>query len=466
MAPLIYEIPKKSRMLVPGRIIANKEIFSTLSNDKTFRQIEHVAHLPGILDAAIALPDAHQGYGFPIGGVAAFSLKKGIVSPGGVGYDINCGVRLLRTTVSLKDFRPHQEKVADLLHRAIPSGLGRGGDFPLSDKLLKDILTKGSPALIAQGYGEKNDARYCEEEGCMPGAKMENVPEKAIRRGRGQLGTLGSGNHFVEVLYVEKIFDSTAANAYGLKKNQIVVLIHCGSRGIGHQTASEYIHKMEAAYGYEHLPSRELACAPLTSNLAKDYLSAMAACANFGFANKQLMTHRIREIFAKEFSGAKTSMVYEVCHNIAKMEVHTVGGERQKVCVHRKGATRSFGKRRPEIPTPYRSVGQPVLIPGSMGTSSYVMKGLCGYSSPTFGSSVHGAGRVKSRTAAHDLFSAQDIKKDLARQQISLRAGSDRSLTEEAPGVYKDVDEVVSIVDTLGISGKVARLKPVVVIIG
>ncbi|MBU2612260.1 MAG: RtcB family protein [Nanoarchaeota archaeon] len=459
-------IPMENGMNVPGVVYASKELFDLVKDDKTIEQVKNVARLPGIVGKSIALPDCHRGYGFPIGGVAAFDLKKGVVSPGGVGYDINCGVLLLKTNLTKKDLEKKEEKLADAIHKKIPSGLGRGSPFQITYPELDRILEGGSKYLVEKGYGVKEDYLLCEEEGCMKGANAKLVSERAKKRGIGQLGTIGAGNHFLDVLSVEEIFDKKTAEVYGLKKNQIVILIHCGSRGLGHQVASDYIKKMEEEYGTESLPDRELVCAPVNSKLGKEYLSAMAAAANFAFANKQIITFWLREVFKSFFPNSKIEFLYEVCHNIAKIEEYIVDGKKAKVCVHRKGATRAYGKERKEVPKKYRHVGQPVLIPGSMGTASYVMVGTKKSEEIAFGSSVHGAGRKMSRTSAIKSIKGRDTKNKLLSKKILIRSSSERLISEESPEVYKDIDEVVKIVDELGISKKVAKLIPMMVIIG
>jgi len=327
------------------------------------------------LKASIALADAHQGYGFPIGGVAAFDLNKGIISPGGVGYDINCSVRLLRTNLKKSDILKKQKIVIEQLYRKIPSGVGRGSGFQITKDEFKKILGGGAQYMVKKGYGIKEDYLHTEEEGCMKEANPEKVSERAISRGIGQLGTLGAGNHFLEVQYVDEIFDEKIANALGVKKDQVTIMIHCGSRGLGHQVASDYIKKMEEKYGFKNLPDRELINAPIKSELGKDYMSAMDAAVNFAFANKQLITHWVREEMKYIFPNVKIDTIYDVCHNIAKFEEHIIDGKKKIVCVHRKGATRSFGSGRKEIPETYRKIGQPVLIPGSMGTASSLLIG-------------------------------------------------------------------------------------------
>jgi len=462
----IYEIPKEGEMLVPGIIYASEKLLESIKQDKSLEQVKNVAHLPGIIRASIALADAHQGYGFPIGGVAAFDLDKGIISPGGVGYDINCSVRLLKTNLTKKDILKKQKIVVEQLYRKIPSGVGRGSRFQITKDEFKKILEGGAQYMVKKGYGIKEDYLHTEEEGCMKEANPEKVSERAISRGIGQLGTLGAGNHFLEVQYVDEIFDEKTANILGVKKDQVTIMIHCGSRGFGHQVASDYIKKMENEYGFKNLPDRELINAPVKSQLGKDYMGAMAAAVNFAFANKQLITHWVREEMKYIFPNVKVDTIYDVCHNIAKFEEHIIDGKKKIVCVHRKGATRSFGPGRKEIPETYRKVGQPVLIPGSMGTASYLLIGTKKSEELTFGSCVHGAGRIKSRSSALKTLRGEEIKKELGKKEIEVKAGSWKSLAEEAPEAYKDIEEVVRVVDELGISKKVARLKPMAVVKG
>jgi tRNA-splicing ligase RtcB len=462
----IYEIPKEGKMNVSGMIYASEKLMENIKKDKTLEQLKNVAQLPGILKAAIVLPDAHQGYGLPIGGVAAFDLDKGVISPGGVGYDINCSVRLLRTNLKKQDILKNKEKVVEAIYRKIPSGVGKGSKFQITKQELNKILKGGVKCMVEKGYGNKEDYLHMEEEGCLPGADVSKVSERAIKRGIGQLGTLGAGNHFLEVQYVDEIFDEKIAKVFGLKKGQVTIMIHCGSRGLGHQVASDYIIKMEEKYGFKNLPDRELINAPIKSVLGKDYYSAMACAANFAFANKQLITHWIREEMNYLFPKTKIEVVYDVCHNIAKFEEHIVDGKKKMICIHRKGATRSFGPNRKEVPVAYRKVGQPVLIPGSMGTSSYVLVGTKKAEELTFGSTVHGAGRVSSRSSALKKIKGEQVKEELHKKGIEVKSGSWKAIATEAPQVYKDIDEVVKVVEELGINKKVARLKPIVVIKG
>ena len=412
-----------------------------------------LAHLPGILKYSIALPDAHQGYGFSIGGVAAFDLDKGVISPGGVGYDINCSVRLLKTNLEKKDIVKKQKEVVEALYNKIPSGVGRGSKFQITRKELNKLLEGGAKYIVEKGYGVKEDYLHTEEEGNMKDADASKVSERAINRGIGQLGTLGAGNHFLEVQYVDEIFDEKIAKKLGIKKGQVTIMIHCGSRGLGHQVASDYIQLMEKEYGFKDLPDRELINAPIKSKLGKDYYSAMCAAANFAFANKQIITHWIREEMMGIFSDLKIDVVYDVCHNIAKFEEHIIDGKKKMICVHRKGATRCFN-------------GQPVIIPGSMGTASYLLIGTKKAEELTFASTVHGAGRISSRSSALRNLKGEEIKKEMNKEGIEVMAGSWKSLAEEAPEVYKDIDEVVRVVDEIGISKKVARMKPLVVVKG
>ncbi len=462
----IYEIPKEGNMNVPGVVYASEKLMEAIKKDKSLEQVKNVAQLPGILKASIALSDAHQGYGFPIGGVAAFDLDKGIISPGGVGYDINCSVRLLKTNLTKKDILKNQKKVVEALYRKIPSGLGRGSKFQITKQELNKVLEKGAKYIVEKGYGVKEDYLHTEEDGFIDGADAGKVSERAIKRGIGQLGTLGAGNHFLEVQYVDEIFDEKVAKIFGLKKDQVTIMVHCGSRGLGHQVASDYIKKMEEKYGFKNLPDRELINAPIKSQLGKDYFSAMAAAANFAFANKQIITHWVREEMKYLFPKFKADVIYDVCHNIAKFEEHIVNGKKKIVCIHRKGATRSFGPGRKEVSVAYRKIGQPVIIPGSMGTSSYVLVGTKKAEELTFGSTVHGAGRVLSRSSALREIRGEDVKQKLHEKGIEVKSGSWKALATEAPEVYKDIDEVVRVVDELGINKKIAKLKPLGVVKG
>lgn len=462
----VWEIPRHGKMHVPGRIFASEKLVSSIENDKTVTQIENVAALPGIIEASLAMPDAHQGYGFPIGGVAAFDLEKGIISPGGVGYDINCGVRLLASDVDRLAYMSLRKQILDALYKAIPSGLGESSRAQLTEEELREVLESGMQWAVKRGHGLPADRACCEDEGCIAGADATCVSARARARGKKQLGTLGSGNHFIEVQEVETIYNSKLAACFGLKKGQITIMIHCGSRGLGHQVASDYIQAMEKKYGFDHLPDRELASAPISSSLGQEYLRAMAAAANFAFVNRQMITHSIRQVFSNFFKRTRIDLVYDIAHNIAKIEKHFVNGKMIDVCVHRKGATRSFGPGRKEIPSRYRASGCPIFLPGSMGTYSYVLAGTKEAEQLSFGSTAHGAGRVLSRSYAVKNLSISNVKKELARHDVLLKAGSDKGALEEAPAVYKNIDEVARVSDALGIGKLVARLKPLAVVKG
>lgn len=463
----IHIIPQKKGMRVPGVVFASDILFKKIQQDKTIEQIQNVASLPGIVEKAIAMPDAHQGYGLCVGGVAAFDLKEGIISPGGIGYDINCGVRALVSTLSKEEFMRKRTNVLDALYKNVPSGVGKGTGIKLTDAVLNEVLLKGSKWALEKKYATKDDLAHTEDGGCIAGADPLKVSPSAKARGRDQLGTLGSGNHFLEVQEVVEIFDTQIAKTFGVTKlGQIVVMIHCGSRGLGHQTASDYIQKMEKEYGWEHLPDRELACAPINSPLGIEYRAAMAAAANFAFANRQVITHAVRKSFMESFPKVTLEVLYDVAHNIAKFEEFVIDGKKVTLCVHRKGATRSFGPGRKELPKDYQKSGQPILIPGSMGTFSYVLVGTNTAREVSFASTAHGAGRVMSRTAAKNMFSAESVSKELQKQDILIKAGSLKGIVEEAPAVYKDVNEVVRVSHALGIGNLVAKLRPLAVVKG
>ncbi|MFH0803712.1 MAG: RtcB family protein [Candidatus Tagabacteria bacterium] len=464
----LWEIPKNFRpdMKAPARIYADENLLKETFKDRSIEQLINTATLPGIQKYALAMPDIHEGYGFPIGGVCALSIKDGVISPGGVGYDINCGVRLLRSDLTFQELESHLENLANQIQADVPSGLGRGGAMKLHDRELDQILNKGAARLLESGYAEKEDLENCEAGGFLKEARAEEVSSKAKSRGRDQLGTIGSGNHFLEIEKVEKILEPEIAKIFGLFQDQIVISIHTGSRGLGHQVATDYIQLMTRSmpkYNIK-LPDRELVCVPFLSPEGQKYFSAMSAAANFAWANRQLITYLARKVWEKVLGNGrgKLSLVYDVCHNIAKVEEY----DNIKVCVHRKGATRAFGPNNPEIPEKYRKVGQPVLIPGSMGTASYVLAGTDYAMKEVFGSTCHGAGRTMSRHASLRLYSGQELKQDLEKQGIIIRAGSIRDLAEEAPFAYKDVDNVVNVVHNAGIAKKVARLVPLAVIKG
>jgi tRNA-splicing ligase RtcB len=453
--PNIWEVPKdfQSGMKVPARIYADEDLLSKMRTDRTIQQCVNVAHLDGICKYAITMPDGHEGYGFPIGGVAATDYDEGLISPGGVGYDINCGVRLIRTNLTEEEVRPVLPKLVDTIFNFIPSGLGSRGQVKLSVTELDRAVT---------------DPKTIEEEGCMEAADPSKVSNSAKSRGAPQLGSLGSGNHFIEIERADKIFDKRVAERLGIhKEGQILVLIHTGSRGYGHQTCSDYLRVMERAINKYNikLPDRELAACPSKSPEAEDYIPAMSAACNFAFVNRQMITHWSREAFSKVFQRPADSLdmkiVYDVAHNVAKVESHKIDGETKKVTVHRKGATRSFPPGHHDIPAEYRDVGQPVLIPGSMGTSSWVLIGTPRAMELSFGTTAHGAGRFMSRSGAKRKWFGGDLKKSLESQGIVIRAASMEVLAEEAPGAYKDVDRVVEVSHQLGIGQKVVRMTPI-----
>ncbi len=471
-----WEIPRsyKQGMRVPGVIYASQHMIEQIKRDNAPEQVANVATLPGIVKASMAMPDIHWGYGFPIGGVAAFDAEEGIISPGGVGYDINCGVRLLTTNLDEKDVRPKLKELVDNIFMNVPSGVGEKGKLRLNFGELNKVLDFGAKWAVENGYGWEEDLDRLEEGGSIKFADHTKVSDKAKKRGAPQLGTLGAGNHFLEVQRVEKIFLPEIAKKFGIThEGQITVMIHTGSRGLGHQVASDYIRVMEQAarkYGIK-LVDPQLACAPVKSKEAEDYFAAMSAAANFGFTNRQLITHWVRESFGKVFGEDPEDLgmhlVYGVAHNIAKLEEHIVDGKRMKVYVHRKGATRAFAEGREELSQLYRDVGQPVLIPGDMGTSSYVLVGTQKAMEETFGSTCHGAGRVMSRHAALRKFRGEEIKRELwEKKHIYVRSASNRVAAEEAPDAYKDVNEVVRAVEGAGISRIVAKMVPLGVVKG
>ncbi len=460
-------IEKHGKMNVDGIVYVDEELFRALSKDESLKQVENVACLPGIVGASYAMPDIHWGYGFPIGGVAAFSVEEGIVSPGGVGYDINCGVRLLRSDIEAKDVGERIREIVDMLFSNIPSGVGsHRKDFKLSKEDLKKVAREGAKWAVDRGYGKKEDLQRIEDGGIIAGADPETISDKAYERGRDQLGTVGSGNHFVEVGYVKEIYDERIASAYGLFLGQLTILIHTGSRGFGYQICDDYIKEMLKAsekYGI-YLPDRQLCCAPVKSEEGRRYLSAMAGAANYAFANRQMITHWVRETFEQIFGQSSEKLglevVYDVCHNIAKIETHRVGGKDVKVCVHRKGATRAFGPKEKLLPEKYREFGQPVIIPGDMGRASFVLCGTQKAMEETFGSTCHGAGRLMSRNEAIRSAKGRQIKKELEEKGIYVRAATKDTLLEEIPDAYKDVSSVVKVVHNAGISKLVAKIVP------
>ncbi len=472
----IWKIPKyKQAMNVPGMIFASQSLLEKMKTDRTLWQCANVAQLPGIYKHAVTLPDGHEGYGFPIGGVAATDYTEGVISPGGVGYDINCGVRLLASNLSEEDIRPHLPALAETIFRNVPSGLGsRRKDFTISNSDLDRLSVDGVNFMIERGLGWKEDAEHCEEQGCMANANPDMVSQTAKNRGLTQIGTLGSGNHFLEIQKVDKILNPKTAKAFGIThEGQVTVMIHCGSRGFGHQVCSDYLRVMEhAVQKYKiAVPDRELACAPGTSLEAHNYYQAMACAVNYAFVNRQAIMHWVRQSFQQvlkqdaEKLGLK--LVYDVAHNIAKIENHQVDdGVTKKVWVHRKGATRAFPPGHPDVPAAYRSEGQPVLIPGSMGTSSWVLVGSQKAMELTFGSTAHGAGRMMSRSAAKRKYWGGEIKTSLEKRGIVVRAASPMVLAEEADPAYKNVDVVAEVSDQVGIATKVARLVPLSVVKG
>jgi tRNA-splicing ligase RtcB len=465
-----YIVDRQDKMNVPLKIFASEKLLNKMLEDNCIQQGYNVACLPGIKGNSIMMPDAHQGYGFSIGGVAAFDHKKGIISPGGIGYDINCGVRLLVTNLTKDDVRERIKPLLESLFKKIPPGVGGKSLFRIEDNEFDDILKNGPAWAIKKGYGTEEDLENCESNGKLEGADPSKVSQKARSRGRSQLGTLGSGNHFLEIQYVNEIFDKKTAKTFGItKENQIVVLIHSGSRGLGHQVCSDYLREMENAYPeiMSSLPEKSLIYAPAESKLAKEYFGAMCAAANFAWTNRQIITHQVRESF-KEIFGEKVKLdvVYDVAHNIAKLETHNIDGEKEKVWVHRKGATRAFPPGNKELPKKYQKTGQPIFIPGSMGTSSYVLVGTEKAMSESFGSTAHGAGRLMSRHAAIAKWTGEELKQELEKEKIFIKVSSIKGLSEEAPLAYKDVDEVVKVSDDAGIGKLVARLKPMGVVKG
>jgi tRNA-splicing ligase RtcB len=460
-----WEIPKEKEMNVPGRVFASEKLMEDMKKDITLTQIANVAKLPGIIGKSIAMPDAHQGYGFSIGGVAAFDVDKGVISPGGVGYDINCSVRLLKTNLTFEQIKSKKNEILNQLFRDVPSGVGEKGRIKLTKEELDEVLVNGAQWAVAKGYGEEADWKHTEDYGKIPGASPENVSQRAKARGMPQLGSLGAGNHFLEIQAVDEVFDKKIAEKWGIKKGQIMIMIHCGSRGLGHQVASDYIQLMEKEHGYPEF-DRELVNAPIKSELGKKYFSAMAAAANFAFANKQLITHWVRGAMKRFFPEFKADVVYDVCHNIAKFEKHIVNGKEKEVLVMRKGATRAFPAGRKELPEDYQETGQPVIIPGSMGTASYVLVGTEKSESLSWASTAHGAGRVESRTAARKELRGEEVKKQLNEKGIDVKAGSWKGLVEEAPSVYKDIDEVVSVSDKAGLAKLVVKVVPIAVMKG
>jgi tRNA-splicing ligase RtcB len=452
-------------MKVPGILYTSERLLQDMGNDESPKQVANVAHLPGIVKYSLAMPDMHWGYGFPIGGVAAFDMAEGVVSPGGVGYDINCGCRMMTTRLDIEAIRKSLPELVTALFQNVPSGVGSTGPVKLSPKDSRKVLVEGAAWAVGQGYGTPDDLETTEDRGAMDGADPDKVSARAMERGKQQLGTLGSGNHFLEIEVVEEIFDPVAAAAFGLEQGQIAVMIHSGSRGLGYQVCDDYLARMVKHMGEMglNLPDRQLACAYLDSQAGKDYLGAMACAANYAWTNRQMLMHWTRETFEKTLRKTPRELgmrlLYDVCHNIAKIETLPVEGKLKNLCVHRKGATRAFPAGHPSVPERYRKVGQPVLIPGDMGTGSYVLAGTERAYEDTFGSTCHGAGRLMSRTQATKMSKGRAVHRDMADKGVIVMASGRGTLREEIPEAYKNLDEVVAVVHRAGISKKVARLR-------
>ncbi|MCM2326214.1 MAG: RtcB family protein [Candidatus Woesearchaeota archaeon] len=464
-----WEIPKEGEMNVPGRIFVSEKLLEKVKQDRSLEQVKNVAAMPGILKYSFAMPDMHMGYGFSIGGVAAFDAETGIITPGGIGFDINCGVRLLATNLTYDDVKPKIDELLDQLFKRVPCGVGRDSDIKLTDRELEEVMVKGARWAVEHGYGDEEDLIHCESNGKLEWANPKKVSQRARARGRNQLGTLGAGNHFLEIQYVDDIYLPAVAKKFGInKKKQVVIMIHCGSRGFGHQVCTDYLRRMEDEYKelIDKLPEKDLAYAPFNSPLGQDYFGAMACAANFAWTNRHIIGHNVKKSFERVFEKAKVRTVYDVAHNIAKIEDHMIDDVEKKIIVHRKGATRCFPAGHKEVPKAYREVGHPVLIPGSMGTASYVLVGGEKTMDIAFGSTAHGAGRVMSRNEANSRFKGEEIKKELAEKDITLKSASWKGVSEEAPDVYKDIDEVIKVTEKAGISNAVARLRPIGVIKG
>ena len=470
----LWEIPRSYRadMRVDARVYVDERFLDRTLQDNSVDQLVNTTTLPGIVGPALAMPDIHEGYGFPIGGVAAVRHPDGVISPGGVGYDINCGVRLLASNAYIDEVRPHRDDLITAIYYTVPSGVGSTGGVKLSANQMDQVLTKGAAWVMGQGYGNPDDLEHLESRGCMTEANPDKVGKRARERGKNQLGTLGSGNHFLEIDEVTEIFDSETAETFGLFPGQVVIQIHSGSRGLGHQVCDDYIRVMRQAVQRYHidLPDRQLGCAPISSPEGQDYLSAMAAAANFAWANRQLMASLVQDAFAQILAGHVRNRdlhtVYDVAHNIAKIETHTAGGRQVKLCIHRKGATRAFGPGHPDLPPVFRETGQPVLVPGDMGTASFVLAGTTQAMQQSFGSCCHGAGRVLSRRAAQRQVDGAELKRKLEERGIAVRAGKLSGLAEEAPQAYKEIDQVIDTIERARLARKVARLEPVAVMKG
>ncbi len=468
----IIEPDSTNGMNVPVRIFADETLMQKMLSDRTIWQATNVASMPGTVGHVVVLPDGHEGYGFPVGGIAAMDAEEGMISPGGVGYDINCGVRLLRTNLKEADVRPKLKEIVVDLFNSVPSGVGSKGAIRLNPSQLDEVLVRGVEWAVDNGYGNKNDAEVCEENGQMPNADPNKVSDRARKRGAPQLGSLGSGNHFLEIQKVSEIHDEEAARRMGIEKGQVTVLTHCGSRGFGHQVCSDYLRISEKArqkYNIK-LPDRELACVPNSSEEGESYRKAMFAALNFAWSNRQMITHWTRKSFERVFKQTESDLgmdlVYDVAHNIAKVEKHKIGKEERSVVVHRKGATRAFPANKEEVPKKYRDLGQPVFIPGSMGTASWILLGQPNSMNLTFGSTAHGAGRTMSRTKARRQYTEAEVKQSLSDKGIFVKALTRDGVVEETPQAYKDVDAVVNVSHELGIATKVAKLVPIGVIKG
>ncbi|MEM7819607.1 MAG: RtcB family protein [Candidatus Aenigmatarchaeota archaeon] len=458
-----WQIEKTGEMLVPGLIVADEKLIREM-DDKVWEQVTNVASLPGIQKASLAMPDAHWGYGFPIGGVGAFDPDNGgVITVGGVGFDGGCGVRTLKTNLMLNDVKPKIKQVVDALFKTVPAGLGCEGEIRLSRSEADELYRKGAKFVVEKGYGTKDDLEHTEENGSIDGADPNNVSETAKKRERGQVGTLGSGNHYLEVQYVDEIYDENAARVYDLQKNQILISIHCGSRALGHQIGTDYLHVLDQAsrkYGIK-IRDRELVCAPINSEEGQKYYSAMCCALNYAYANRQVIAHLVREQFTKIFPGCEVKTLYDIVHNSCKIEKHEINGKIKKLYVHRKGSTRAFGPNREEIPHDHRDIGQVVIIGGTMGTASYILRGTDYGMRLTFGSSCHGAGRTMSRIGAKKQFRGDRLIHELESKGIYVKCHSLPGLAEEAPNAYKDVSEVVEVMDKANIAKKVVRLRPI-----
>lgn len=468
VSDVVWEVPRTGGMRVPGRIFASDELMEVVLEDRSVEQVANVAHLPGIVEASMAMPDIHWGYGFPIGGVAAMRVSDGVVSPGGVGFDICCGVRLIASSFTEADFEARRDTVMGELDRRIPRGPGKGAIAPGS--IVEEVLADGAAAAVRHGYGWPDDLDRCEERGTSKGAKPEEISDKALTRGRDQLGSLGAGNHFLEIQVVDEIVDPGAAEAFGLAEGMVVVMIHCGSRGLGHQTCTDHVRLMGDAMRRHGItvPDRQLACVPIGSDEGASYLGAMAAASNFAWANRHILAHETRQAFATAFGVSDTEtgmrLVFDVAHNLAKIETHMIDGASTEVCVHRKGATRAFGPGHPDLPEDLQEWGQPVLVPGSMGTASWVLRGMEG--NPAFGSAAHGAGRLMSRKKASRRAPGREVRAELEEAGISVRPLSVGLLSEEAPYAYKDVDVVADVCERANLAARVARVRPLGVVKG